>query len=377
MTVPSPASDPFAVPPVTPPPLASAPVVPYTGESPGAPVVDGTRAPAVVQWAPPTSTARWGTPVYLEPQPYNRILRTSSYGWWRPMLGLPLVFGLWIVASVVGAVVVLLPDIIDGSFVEATPEDLTTSLVGEPLGLLATNLSLAALIPLSGLAMVVAHQLRPTWLHSVLGRMRWGFMARCIGVATALFVVYFVAAAVIAAATGEIADTTPAGDPQLLLALVVLLTTPLQAAGEEYAFRGYLLQAFGSWVRGPVIPVLATSLLFSAIHLGDLPSSVFFFTFGAVAAYLTVKTGGLEAAIGLHVVVNTSQLLLLALSGNQVSSALERSETSWALPVVFGAIMVVYAAIVLRLARRSGLATRTAAVSAPVSTGLVESHQPG
>lgn len=32
-----------------------------------------------------------------------------------------------------------------------------------------------------------------------------------------------------------------------LLALVVLLTTPLQIAGEEYAFRGYLFQAIGSF----------------------------------------------------------------------------------------------------------------------------------
>ena len=33
--------------------------------------------------------------------------------------------------------------------------------------------------------------------------------------------------------------------------LVILLLTPLQAAGEEYLFRGYLTQAFGSlvWAR--------------------------------------------------------------------------------------------------------------------------------
>ena len=33
--------------------------------------------------------------------------------------------------------------------------------------------------------------------------------------------------------------------------LVVVLLTPLQAAGEEYVFRGYLTQAFGGLVASP------------------------------------------------------------------------------------------------------------------------------
>src|SRR5438270_275687 len=35
------------------------------------------------------------------------------------------------------------------------------------------------------------------------------------------------------------------------LVLVVLLTTPLQSAAEEYFFRGYLSQAIGGWIRSP------------------------------------------------------------------------------------------------------------------------------
>ena len=43
--------------------------------------------------------------------------------------------------------------------------------------------------------------------------------------------------------------------------LVVLFLTPLQAAAEEYAFRGYLLQAFGGLFRSPYLAVAASSLL--------------------------------------------------------------------------------------------------------------------
>ena len=41
---------------------------------------------------------------------------------------------------------------------------------------------------------------------------------------------------------GHLNDCTPRPATSLL---VILLLTPLQAAGEEYAFRGYLTQAFG------------------------------------------------------------------------------------------------------------------------------------
>ena len=41
-------------------------------------------------------------------------------------------------------------------------------------------------------------------------------------------------------------DLNPLNGTTVALALIVLFTTPLQAAGEEYAFRGYLLQAVGS-----------------------------------------------------------------------------------------------------------------------------------
>ena len=148
-------------------------------------------------------------------------------------------------------------------------------------------------------------------------------------------------------------------------ALVVLLTTPLQAAGEEYLFRGYLLQAFGSlfptrraelarWVA-----IAATAVLFAFAH-GAQNFPLFFdrFAFGLIAGWLVTRTGGLEAAIALHV-LNNFLAFGLALSFGDLTETLNVSEASWWNIVLTLTQSLVYAALVLVVARRMHLQTHT------------------
>lgn len=98
---------------------------------------------------------------------------------------------------------------------------------------------------------------------------------------------------------------------------VILLTSPLQAAAEEYLFRGYLLQAFGSLAVNPWFGVVASSSLFALFHGGqNLPLFLNRFAFGLLAATLVLKTGGLEAAIGAHIANNISAYSLAALTAS-------------------------------------------------------------
>ena len=83
--------------------------------------------------------------------------------------------------------------------------------------------------------------------------MRWKFFFICFGLA----VVALIASVVVGDFLPGRPRTTSAGDRNklptgtlLATGIVILLTTPLQAIGEEYAFRGYLMQAFGSLYRG-------------------------------------------------------------------------------------------------------------------------------
>ncbi|MCW2759271.1 MAG: Abortive infection protein, partial [Nocardioidaceae bacterium] len=157
----------------------------------------------------------------------------------------------------------------------------------------------------------------------------------------------------------------------LAMAFVVALTTPLQAMGEEYVFRGYLLQAVGSMFKrwtsvASAASLLATALLFAAFH-GTQNFPLFFdrFAFGVLAAYLVVKVGGLEGGIALHVVNNFFAYGFALLFGD-ISSSLNTTETSWWNVPVTVVQSVFYLVAVLSVARRMGLRGETAPAPAPI-----------
>jgi membrane protease YdiL (CAAX protease family) len=299
-----------------------------------------------------------------------------GYRPWRPVVGLLVMLGTFAVISTGVTVVTLLPTILRSASGPVDESELVGDLVSTPLGLLGVNLSLAVLIPAAILGLLAGHQIRPGFLHSVVGRFRWRFLGLCLLLEGAVWLVTVPLTAV-AAAGSDVLPTPSAGGSLsfvewLPFALVILLTTPLQAAGEEYGFRGYGMQALGSWVRNPWFAIAVTSVLFALAHGGQsLPLFLDRLAFGVVAGLLTVRTGGLEAAIAFHV-VNNMVILLLASAADQLEPSLTVSEAPWGVVVVDVLGMALYAVLALWLARRMGLVTRTAVpVPAPALAGPV------
>jgi membrane protease YdiL (CAAX protease family) len=239
-------------------------------------------------------------------------------------------------------------------------------------GLLTTNLTLIVLIPL---AMVVATRLNhqtPGLLSSVVGRIRWRPM---LWFGLAAVVVELLMLGVIKVGGVQLLDggDGAAADAAGVIA-VVLLTSSLQAAGEEYFFRGYLLQAVGSFVRSSVVAVVVTTVLFTIAH-GVWPweSPALFldrFAFGLVAGFLAVRTGGLEASIAAHAANNVVTFIYAALT-NSVSASLNASDAGWGLVAVDVSKFVLFGAVAVLLARKQNLATTCdlPLVQAPVIGG--------
>ena len=118
------------------------------------------------------------------------------------------------------------------------------------------------------------------------------------------------AAAIAGALTGTVgtAAEPSASVPQLLLVtLLALVLAPLQAIGLELSLRGTVMQALGTWLRSPVLPVLAGT---AVMLIGrDLTPAVLLpaLALGLSAGVLAWKTGGLELPIAL-----TTTLTVLA-----------------------------------------------------------------
>jgi len=228
-------------------------------------------------------------------------------------------------------------------------------------GLLATNLSLIVLIPLSMLVARKLNRQTPGLLSSVVGRLRWRALAWFAVVAVALELVMLAVIQIggIELAGGEHHGGGAAPDAVAVIA-VTLLTSTFQAAGEEYFFRGYLLQAVGALVRSAVIAILVTTILFTLAHgIWPWESPALFldrFAFGLVAAFLVIRTGGLEASIAAHAANNVVTFVFAALT-DSVGASLGVKDAPWDLVALDVVKFVAFGVVALWMSKRMKLST--------------------
>lgn len=200
----------------------------------------------------------------------------------------------------------------------------------------------------------------PGTLSSVAGRIRWRWLLRCTRIMLALVGAALVALIIVGLIVGDSGEaaqdaTQSAGTAPLShLLLVIVLLVPLQAAGEEYLFRGTLLQALGTFARSPWVGIVFTALAFSAIHLTTATASIDLFIGACIAAWLTIRTGGLEAAIVEHAIFNVLVFIIdAATTGETLGSGDPNADVTWLGALIQVGMLAIYAALVTRSYRRT------------------------
>ncbi|WP_375426158.1 lysostaphin resistance A-like protein [uncultured Friedmanniella sp.] len=245
---------------------------------------------------------------------YPQILRGPHAS--RLRSGAGVVFGLVLFyllsASLVSQVVVALGYSVSGRR-ESWAEYYRQAFAFErPVGMLGVNLGLATLIPIAWAMLAVLHRVRPRWLSSVQPRLRWRYLLLCGPVAVVSLLGVQVVPGVV---TGTTAFHPQHGFWGFLV--VILVSSPLQAAAEEVFFRGYLLQALGSLAARPWVGIVGSSVVFALLHGSqNLPLFVDRLAFGLLAALLVWRTGGLEAGIAAHVVNNIFAFVIAGLTSS-------------------------------------------------------------
>jgi len=225
-----------------------------------------------------------------------------------------------------------------------------------PAGMLAQHLGLATLIPISFGLVVGLHKMQGRWLNSVQPGFRWRYGLACLIVAAVVLNL------VLWASLGfRIGPVTPQPDAAWFIAVIVV-TSPLQAAAEEYFFRGYLLQAITLVGRNRWVGVVASALVFAVFHgTQNAPLFAYRFGFGLLAGALVVLTGGLEAGIAAHVVNNLCSFTYAAL-GSSVAQAMATREITWAEAAWPLASFAIFGAGAWFVGRWMRVATRTPSV---------------
>lgn len=329
-------------------------------------------------YPPPAPPAPSGAPLVpevtlLAPVPeelaFHRLDRARSRPtrWWRPLaiaaVAAALYLAMIVMIMVPLVVVVVMNPGLSPAFEMLERGQVPPFEVADPTGFLVLIVPLILMIPALLAASRMLGGRGVGLLLSVAGRIRWGWLGRSLLVALAVYAVQTAITLALAAATGESIEAD-ASQPGLgLMVLLIVLLVPLQSAAEEYVFRGFLMQAIGTWLKHPLFPILLPIPLFVFGHLYDVWGLLSVAVFAVAAAWLVWRTGGLESAIVLHAVNNVSAFLLGAFGLADANAT-----TGLPIDVVTTAItMVVYAGIIEWMQRRTGLVrTRTVLRPAPV-----------
>jgi hypothetical protein len=306
-------------------------------------------------------SARGDAPDIPAGLPYHRIQEAGRPGLWRPLAGILLMFlGFAAIGLLVAQLVFAVYFAVTGQG-QVPVSQLADLDHPTPQRLAFLNIALATFIPLAMFGSRVLHGIPPRWLASVRPRIRWRFLLACLGISVVALIATLIVGALVPGQDGDVTGSANAFTSTTFhYLLVILLLTPLQAAGEEYVFRGYLTQAVGGMFHSAWVAVLVPAFLFGLAHGLGQSVPVFFdrFAFGIVAGILVIRTGGLEAGIAMHVLNNFLAYGAALAFGSMATTLNPTGSDWWTIPVTLTQSLV-YLWLAVLVCRRMGLSTTT------------------
>jgi len=329
---------------------------------------------------PPAAPQPLQPEIALAQLPYHRLLHAQpTYRWWRPLVAVLLTgvffIGVSILVAVPVFIVLFATNAID--FLDPNAQDelvgLLTPDMARPWTLLFGLGTIILVLPLIPLALRIAG-IRPTGvrvniLHSVTFSLRWRWLALTLVPAAVVWVGTLAVQVGIGVALGDRLLPFSTDVPTYLLSmLIVVLLVPVQAATEEYLYRGVLLQSVGAWLRWAPVTIVVSAVLFGFSHAYDEWGIATVAVMGVGFAVVTIRTGGLEAAIAMHAVNNIGAF---AASGTGMFGPTGITEdTGGPVGLIAQVITVVlWVGAVEWLARRRGI-ERISRIGVPVLPGM-------
>lgn len=304
--------------------------------------------------APPAPGVPFQPPRELKELEYHRLSHADSRTrWWSPLaegaLGALffLIFSVAVGFAYAGYVMAS-----GGGASDLTLSYLQTNSLKDPAIFLLMFGSIVVMFPSLLLARLIVGP-RPWGLvHSVAARLRWSWLALCMGIAIVLYVMIPVVVQIL---SGEPLQGQAHISASLLMWMMglVFVVVPVQCYAEELVFRGYLMQAIGRWLKHPAWTIIIPAPLFMLGHDYTFWGQASILVMGLAAGFMAWYTGGLEAGIAMHV-VNNLYLMVMGVLGMVDPFAQEGSSVGdflWATALELLLVLVVAFA-----ARKVGIA---------------------
>ncbi len=250
---------------------------------------------------------------------YLEAGRRGRDTWWRYLLGVVFILFMWFVVG--GRASLAL-----GNVLGISPEQIAAdpSATGPIAGYLVISASFPVFLLGSVLAVTFLHRRAPLTLVTGRRFIDWRRVGTGLGV-------WFVLA-VLGGIVGFLLDPSAfALGPNLVafvpFALLALVLTPIQATAEEVFFRGYLVQGVSLLSSNFLFLAGISGALFMLPHLANpgldksfLLVALYHFGFGAFLAWVSLRDGTIELAIGAHAANNLFGAIVLTYEGSALNT---------------------------------------------------------
>lgn len=238
----------------------------------------------------------------------------EEYKWYKPLL--VLIVGL-IVYVILQTMIVAVFNMVYGenvlnSILSGGYETLDTS----DASMYLSYLLVAILIPSIYIASRIVHDRPFSSYSSSRGGWNWKLYFKCLIIPLVIYIIYYDVSLVI---NPESIQSSQISAVAVIVATVLI---PAQCIAEEYIFRGYLMQTFGSWFKIPVLAVIIQAILFAVLHSYNSIGVISIFVSGIILGILAWRTNGLEAGSAIHSVNNLLLFYIVALGLGSTSSSI-------------------------------------------------------
>ncbi|HEY1881165.1 MAG TPA: CPBP family intramembrane glutamic endopeptidase [Caulobacteraceae bacterium] len=187
--------------------------------------------------------------------------------------------------------------------------------VGITLVRLVASTATDGAFPLAFVSLAAVMTSRP-FQHYVTAapRVRWRLLFLGLGLSFVVIAPLLIAAEIGAPSPGALPVTSLSPDLARRAVYVIgaLLLLP-SAAAEELMFRGWLMHQIAAFTKSPGALIFGTAIAFSAAHFDFTPDAFLArAVMGAGFAYMALRLGGLELAVGAHAANNILFILFVA-----------------------------------------------------------------
>ncbi|MFB9853558.1 type II CAAX prenyl endopeptidase Rce1 family protein [Micromonospora andamanensis] len=249
-------------------------------------------------------------------RPFGAHLRMS---WWKPLVVIVVPPLAMLILQVLFFLVV--------GVIESSDDPMSATFT--PLKFLAVNVSVGlagvlAILLLCWIAKVPWRSLISSPRAFDVRRLAWYLVGAALVVGAGIGVVALVAPDAPGWTGFGITGTT------IAMLVIIVLSTPVQATGEELMFRSAVLPAAASWVRSVrlalVVGLVISSLGFAVVHGSTDPWLFGYYTvFGIATGLMAIISRGIEAPVAFHVANNVLFTAVNTVMADGEAFAIDRS----------------------------------------------------